>query len=117
MQFAETGNGHSSYNAANGKIFLPWIIFENQKQFTISVKNSVENGHSKKHMACREKYKALILKYVPYISKYMACIFCDKPCVFSHIPHIKKHSRRKRILYFEKQDAGALPLHVYGQKF
>ena len=26
-------------------------------------------------MACREKYKALILKYVPYISKYMACIF------------------------------------------
>ena len=75
MQFAETGNGHSSYNAANGKIFLPWIIFENQKQFTISVKNSVENGHSKKHMACREKYKALILKYVPYISKYMACIF------------------------------------------
>ena len=39
------------------------------------MKNSVENGHSKKHMACREKYKALILKYVPYISKYMACIF------------------------------------------
>ena len=76
MQLAETGNGHSSYNAANGKIFLPWIIFENQKQFTISVKNSVENGHSKKHMACREKYKpcilkykALILKYVPYILK------------------------------------------------
>ena len=27
-------------------------------------------------MAYREKYKALILKYVPYISKYMACIFC-----------------------------------------
>ena len=54
-------------------------------------------------MACCKKYKALILKYVPYISKYMACIFCDKPCVFSHIPHIKKHSRRKRILYFEKQ--------------
>ena len=39
------------------------------------MKNSVENRHSKKHMACREKYKALILKYVPYISKYMACIF------------------------------------------
>ncbi len=27
-------------------------------------------------MACCEKYKALILKYVPYISKYMAYIFC-----------------------------------------
>ena len=26
-------------------------------------------------MACRKKYKALILKYVPCISKYMACIF------------------------------------------
>ena len=26
-------------------------------------------------MACCEKYKALILKYVPYISKYMAYIF------------------------------------------
>ena len=26
-------------------------------------------------MAYREKYKALILKYVPYILKYMACIF------------------------------------------
>ena len=27
-------------------------------------------------MACCEKYKALILKDVPYISKYMAYIFC-----------------------------------------
>ena len=27
-------------------------------------------------MACCEKNKALILKYVPYISKYMAYIFC-----------------------------------------
>ena len=26
-------------------------------------------------MAFREKYKALILKYVPYVLKYMACIF------------------------------------------
>ena len=26
-------------------------------------------------MAYREKHKALILKYVPYILKYMACIF------------------------------------------
>ena len=25
-------------------------------------------------MAYREKYKALILKYVPYVLKYMACI-------------------------------------------
>ena len=29
-----------------------------------------------------QKYKALILKYVPYILKYMACIFHDKPYVF-----------------------------------
>ncbi len=27
-------------------------------------------------MACCKKYKALILKYVPYISKYMAYNFC-----------------------------------------
>ena len=26
-------------------------------------------------MAYREKYKALILKYVPFVLKYMACIF------------------------------------------
>ena len=29
----------------------------------------------KNNMACMKKYKAYILKYVPYISKQMACIF------------------------------------------
>ena len=43
----------------------------------------VPKGRAKKHMACCEKYKALILKYVPYISKYMACIFYKMPYVFS----------------------------------
>ena len=37
-------------------------------------------------MAYREKYKALILKYVPYVLKYMACIFYNKPCVFFQCP-------------------------------
>ena len=38
------------------------------------------NPPRKKNMACCEKYKALILKYKPYISKYMACIFAfSKP--------------------------------------
>ena len=32
-------------------------------------------------MACCEKYKALILKYVPYISKYMAYIFRFSKCL------------------------------------
>ena len=27
-------------------------------------------GHEKTHMACCEKYKALILKYMPYIFRF-----------------------------------------------
>ena len=36
-------------------------------------------------MACRKKYKALILKEVPCISKYMACIFRLFKCLKNNI--------------------------------
>ena len=42
---------------------------------------SVANGHAEKYMACRKKYKALILKKVPCILKYMACIFRHTKCL------------------------------------
>ena len=71
------------------------------------MKNSVENGHSKKHMACREKYKALILKYVPYISKYMACIFYFSEHLKTN--NLQKHKNKGSRAMENGENGGSMP--------
>ncbi len=49
--------------------------------------------HSKKHMACREKYKPCILKYKALILKYVPYIFCDfKPLKNNNLQSSSKNS-------------------------
>ena len=73
--------------------------------------------HKKKHMACCEKYKALILKYKPYISKYMACIFAFfRPLKHNNLQKylsslfifrfLQVRTPRFRLSFFQKQSFG-----------
>ena len=76
-----------------------------------------EIRHAKKHMACCEKYKALILKYKPYISKYMACIFAfSRPLKHNNLQKylsslfifrfLQVGTPRFRLSFFQKQSFG-----------